>query len=133
MRGCIYDQGFLNLEPNRIPSNPDFTQGIELKPVLKPALHTNNFQFSDGKTPTGNNVPIRPGKEEIKGEPELNKEIKTELPSNANSSSEKPEREPVKGNSIPINVLPKNKNSSPKVSTPKPTSVPTVKGLKGKN
>lgn len=133
MRGCIYDQGFLNLEPNRIPSNPDFTQGIELKPVLKPALHTNNFQFSDGKTPTGNNVPIRPGKEDIKGEPELNKEIKTELPSNANSSSEKPEREPVKGNSIPINVLPKNKNSSPKVSTPKPTSVPTIKGLKGKN
>jgi hypothetical protein len=134
LRGCIFDQGFLNIEPNRIPSNPDFTQGIDLKPVHKPALHTNNFQFSDGKAPTGNNVPIRPGKEDIKDEPGLNKELNHELPKKPNSTAnEKPEREPIKGNSNPINVVPKVNTISPKVSTPKPSSSPATKGIKGKN
>jgi hypothetical protein len=134
MRGCIYDQGFLNLEPNRIPSNPDFTQNIDLKPIHKPALHTNNFQFSDGKTPTGNNVPIRPGKDDVKGEPDFNKELNNELPKKPNSSSfEKPERVPVRGNSSPVKVLPTGNTISPKESIPKPSSVPTVKGIKGKN
>jgi hypothetical protein len=134
MRGCIYDQGFLNIEPNRIPSNPDFTQNIDLKPIHKPALHTNNFQFSDGKAPTGNNVPIRPGKDDEKGDPDFNKELNNELPKKPNSSSfEKPEREPVRGNSSPVNVLHKCNTISPKESIPKPSSVPAVKGIKGKN
>jgi hypothetical protein len=134
LRGCIFDQGFLNIEPNRIPSNPDFTQGIDLKPVHKPALHTNNFQFSDGKTPTGNNVPIRPGKDGENGESDLNKELNNELPKKPNSSSfEKPQKEPVRGNSNPINVLPKGNKTSPSVSPSRPASVPAVKGLKGKN
>jgi hypothetical protein len=134
MRGCIYDQGFLNIEPNRIPSNLDFTQGVDLKPVIKPALHTNNFQFSEGKTPAGNNAPIRPGKDDSQGKPELSKELNNELPKNPNSSSfEKPERESIKGNSNPINVLPKGNNTAPKQSIPKPSSVPVVKGIKGKN
>jgi hypothetical protein len=134
LRGCIYDQGFLNIEPNRIPSNPDFTQGIELKPVLKPALHTNNFQFSDGKMPTGNNAPLRPGKDDVKGDSPLNKELNNELPKNPNSiPNEKPDKEPVKGNSNPINILPKVNANRPKESTPKPASLPATRGIKGKN
>lgn len=134
LRGCIYDQGFLNIEPNRIPSNPDFTQGIDLKPVLKPALHTNNFQFSDGKTPTGNNAPLRPGKDDVKGDSPLNKQLNNELPKNPNSiPNEKPNKEPVRGNSNPINVLPKVNTNTPKESTPKPASLPATRGIKGKN
>jgi hypothetical protein len=134
MRGCIYDQGFLNIEPNRIPINPDFTQGVELKPVLKPALHTNNFQFSDGKAPTGNNVPIRPGKDNINGEPEQNKEFNNKLPKQPNSSSdEKPEREPVRGNSNPLDILPKGNKTNPNESVPKPITVPKTRGAKGRN
>jgi hypothetical protein len=134
MRGCIFDQGFLNIEPNRIPSNPDFTQGIEIKPILRPALHTNNFQFSDGKTPTGNNAPIRPGREVGKGDAELDKEFNNKVPDRSNSTIiEKPQREPIKGNSNPINISPKGNKTSSREITPKPSSTPTVKGLKGKN
>lgn len=133
LRGCIFDQGFLNIEPNRIPSNLDFTQGIELKPVLKPALHTNNFQFSDGRTPTGNNVPIRPGKDDSKVEPMLNNELNNDLPKKPNSfSNEKLNRERVKVNSNQMKVLPKTNNISPKLKVPKSKNFPVTKGLKGK-
>lgn len=135
MRGCIYDQGFLNIEPNRIPTNIDFTQGVDIKPVLRPALHTNNFQFSDGKIPSGDNVPIRPSKNDNKIEPNSNKELlNNELPRKPNSSSiEKPEREPVKGNSNSIHILPKGNKTTSNESVPKPPSKPITKGAKGKN
>ena len=156
MRGCIYDQGFLNIEPNPVPANPDFTQGVDFKPIRRPALNTNQHEFIDGKTPTGNALPIQQGPNTNNsgkgiGEREMPREINKEpieKPQRTNSTFER-ERErpqptpsysepsrtintPPRTNNTPTYSAPKNP-PTPKVSTPHPVSSPSIKGIKGKN
>ena len=149
MRGCIYDQGFLNITPNPVPTNPDFTQGVSFKPILRPALNTNQHEFADGKTPTGNALPIQQGPNTNStgkgiGEKEMPKEIINEpivKPERSNRIiepvREKPQSnpsytEPSRSNNTPTYSAPKNP-PAPRVNTPRPVSTPSIKGIKGKN
>ena len=149
MRGCIYDQGFLNIAPNPVPSNPDFTQNVSFKPIVRPALNTNQHEFAEGKTPTGNALPIQQGPGSTDsgkgiGEKEMPKEINKEpieKPERSNSifqnERERPQAnpsysEPSRSNNKPTYSAPKNP-PAPKVSSPNPVSTPSIKGIKGKN
>jgi hypothetical protein len=132
MRGCIFDQGFLNISPNPIPSNPDFTQGVVFKPIERPALNTNQFEFAEGKNPTnGNALPIKPNENNNPGKGIGEKEMPKEFDKNPGGSSiidSKPDK--IKPSSI---FNPVKTPASPKISNPNPVSTPTIKGLKGKN
>jgi hypothetical protein len=149
MRGCIYDQGFLNIAPNPVPSNPDFTQNVSFKPIIRPALNTNQHEFAEGKTPTGNALPIQQGPGSTDsgkgiGEKEMPKEINKEpieKPERSNgvfqNERERPPSnpsysEPSRSNNKPTYSAPKNP-PTPKVSSPNPVSTPSIKGIKGKN
>lgn len=139
MRGCIFDQGFLNISPNPIPSNPDFTQGVITKPIIRPALNNNLHEFSEGKTPTGNALPIHSGNNnDNSGKP--NKEItEKEVPKGDDKNpgtsifnSGDKESVPHKTNSNGI-FKPAKTPSNTKINNSNPVSTPKIKGLKGKN
>jgi hypothetical protein len=135
MRGCIFDQGFLNITPNPIPSNPDFTSGVDVKPILRPALNNNQHEFSEGKTPAGNALPIRPDNSNNSGKNDkesIDREIPKEIDKNPReNSTNKPiiTREPKVSAPKPnvSNPAPRNPTA------PKPSSSPNIRGIKGKN
>lgn len=60
MGGCIFDQGYLNIGPNQIPSpsRPVPTETV-LGTIHKPALHTNQYVFpEENLAPSGANTPL---------------------------------------------------------------------------
>jgi hypothetical protein len=48
MRGCIFDNGFLDITPNPIPTPTNPARGRILHDIKKPALNTNNRTFGEG-------------------------------------------------------------------------------------
>lgn len=48
MRGCIFDNGFLDLTPNPIPTPTNPVIGRNLHDIKKPALNTNDRTFGEG-------------------------------------------------------------------------------------
>lgn len=48
MRGCIFDNGFLDITPNPIPTPTNPVRGRLLHDIKKPALNTNERTFGEG-------------------------------------------------------------------------------------
>lgn len=48
MRGCIFDNGFLDITPNPIPTPTNPVIGRNLHDIKKPALNTNDRTFGEG-------------------------------------------------------------------------------------
>lgn len=146
MRGCIFDNGFLDITPNPIPTPTNPVVGRTLHDIRKPAFNTNDRTFNEGgvlspspreSNPDGTIKDFNPqikepnrldgGKEGIQSEsngsvpdkkPEVNTDFEREKP---NSTSPIQNEKPVI-NSKPIFSSPVNK---PSTSPSKPASTPS--------
>jgi hypothetical protein len=146
MRGCIFDNGFLDITPNPIPTPTNPVVGRTLHDVKKPAFNTNDRTFSESgvlssspreSNPDGTIKDFNPqikepnrldgGKEGIQSEsngsvpdkkPEVTTDFEREKP---NSTSPIQNEKPVI-NSRPIFSSPVNKPSN---SPSKPASTPS--------
>jgi hypothetical protein len=144
MGGCIFDQGYLNIGPNQVPSpNKPIPTETVLGTINKPALHTNQYVFpEENLAPSGANNPLPIQQQK----PSLNRE--------ENPSVSKPETEsrfdtpPTKPSvSVPSHVVPVNPvrpntpaaptavpakpAHTPVPATPIKPSIPSVKSGKG--
>jgi len=151
MRGCIFDNGFLNITPNPIPTPTNPVIGRTLNDVIKPAFNTNDRTFNEGgvlsskpreANPDGTIKDFVPIKEEInmEGKEELQNKPNNSEPAkkpdanidseNNNPGSSKPiQNEKPVINSKPIFSSPISKPSTspskPTVSPSKPVTSPT--------
>ena len=144
MRGCIFDQVYLNIGPNQVPSpNKPIPTETVLGTINKPALHTNQYVFpEENLAPSGANNPLPIQQQK----PSMNRE--------ENPSLSKPETEsrfdapPTKPSvSVPSHVVPVNPvrpntpaaptavpakpAHTPVPATPIKPSIPSVKSGKG--
>ncbi len=123
MGGCIFDQGYLNIGPNPVPSPSPATQGVVLNKLERPLLNTNTHQILDAKNPSGEALPIKPNEN-----PTDEKPIKTEIKTNDNNNTIINPRPPIEikvpniinkpdptNTNKPINTSPviPNKNAKP--------------------
>lgn len=107
MGGCIFDQGYLNIPPNQVPSpsRPNPTETV-LGTINRPALHTNQLVFpEENLAPATGNAPLPMQQKN----PTMNRE-------QPNPSVDMPERQPES--------RPNVSNSRPEVPVNKPISVP---------
>jgi hypothetical protein len=146
MRGCIFDNGFLDITPNPIPTPTNPVVGRTLHDVKKPAFNTNDRTFGESgilssspreSNPDGTIKDFNPqikepirldgGKEGNQSEsngsvpdkkPEVNTDFEREKP---NSTSPMQNEKPVI-NSRPIFSSPVNK---PSTSPSKPATTPS--------
>jgi hypothetical protein len=150
MRGCIFDNGFLNINPNPIPTPTNPTQGATLPIVIKPYVNNNHTIFANGGLlGAGNGAhPITPnvGQSDINGDqvsPSTSepKNKGTEIDSPKPSSPFKPNPTPSNEMSNPviidkpnrpinINVQPKPNAPATNPVSPSRPSTPQVKGIK---
>jgi hypothetical protein len=152
MRGCIFDNGFLNINPNPIPTPTNPTQGATLPIVIKPHFNNNHSVFADGGAlgsgggahpitpngdkgdvnagelnPTPNNEPLNKGTDidAPKIRPHVNP-VPTEKPETSSPvNTERP------NHNINININPRP-NPTPATTPAGPThqATPNFKGVK---
>jgi hypothetical protein len=127
MPGCIFDNGFLNLNPSPIPETNNPTRGTVLKSINKPALN-NNFATFDENINSTNPLPIV---EPIKSKEYNQPIIKDEEP----KSIENRPREYIAPNysfeikSPKLNKTPNNSISTPNKPSPnEPVQKPSLNG-----
>jgi hypothetical protein len=125
MGGCIFDQGYLNIAPNPVPSPSLATEGVVLNKLERPLLNTNTHQILDPKNPSGEAQPKPPSKNPIEEKPG-NTDIKT---NGNNNTIVKP--------SQPIQIkVPNNTNKPAPINTNKPSNtspvIPIKNGKPGK-
>jgi len=115
MGGCIFDQGYLNIGPNPVPTPSPATEGVVLNKLERPLLNTNTHQISDPKNPSGEALPKTPTDNPIKEKPGTS-DIKTN--GNNNNTIVKPSQ-PIEikaptiiNKPVPINTNKPN-NTSP--------------------
>jgi hypothetical protein len=147
MRGCIFDNGFLDITPNPIPTPTNPVIGRNLHDIRKPALNTNDRTFGEGGVLSSTPREVNPDgtikdfnpqiKEPVRGndfEP-VNKGENGEV-DNGNNSTVSPEKKPdrsfetesIKPNSSsPVKDEKPATNSKPVFSSPvnKPSSSPS--------
>ena len=157
MRGCIFDNGFLNITPNPIPTPTNPVVGRTLNDVIKPAFNTNDRTFNEGgvlsnkpreANPDGTIKDFVPIKEEInvEGKEDLQNKPNNSVPekkpeATSDFESEKPNSaKPIQNekpviNTKPIFSSPVNKPSTspskPTVSPTKPVTSPTKPSVGG--
>jgi len=93
MRGCIFDNGFLDITPNPIPTPTNPVRGVTLFDIKRPSPNNNNRLFSDGgelgKTGrTANSEGVEKDFEPINKETESNKQKGDFEPINKESGKE---------------------------------------------
>ena len=123
MRGCIYDQAFLNLEPSPRTSPPDFTQNmplnkIETRSVPNVKAMPNNISEVPGKQVLqeinpGENLPIQPV-DPAKNPVKIPSQVTDQLNNNLKNIIKTPQQKPSQNttpNQQKINpsILPSNK------------------------
>jgi hypothetical protein len=153
MNGCIFDNGFLDISPNPIPSPTDPFANMQLKPLGSRRLNNNNFSWHDPNNPPlpieqpyGSNT-TKPEREPIRTDKPERENVPSEKPERENMPVEKPEKTPDATEkpvnirvpaSKPIESKPVSKPSTPqkpvevKPSVSKPINTsPAVKPGKG--
>ena len=149
MRGCIFDQGYINLPPSPRPVITDPTDGVKLSRLEKPQLNVNRpaepmpMRPTDPSAEKPQKGTIHPDllKEEKPVQPKPTVDKQTEQP--VNGAEEIKESKPSINSteSVPVETpkpsLPKPSGSKPKPApAPKPSSPapkPSVKPGKGLN
>jgi hypothetical protein len=126
MGGCIFDQGYLNIGPNPVPTPSPATEGVVLNKLERPLLNTNTHQILDPKNPSGEALPKTPTDNPIKEKPGTS-DIKTN--GNNNNTIVKP--------SQPIEIkVPTIINKPVPINTNKPNNtspvIPIKNGKPGK-
>jgi hypothetical protein len=127
MPGCIFDNGFLNLNPSPIPETNNPTRGTVLKSINKPALN-NNFATFDENINSTNPLPIV---EPIKSKEYNQPIIKDEEPK---SIENRPREFIAPNNSFEIKSPKLNKTPNNSISTPnkpspnEPVQKPSLNG-----
>jgi hypothetical protein len=120
MGGCIFDQGYLNIGPNPVPTPSPATEGVVLNKLERPLLNTNTHQFLDPKNPSGEALPKTPTDNPIKEKPGTS-DIKTN--GNNNNTIVKP--------SQPIEIkVPTIINKPVPINTNKPNNTSPVTPIK---
>lgn len=143
MGGCIFDQGYLNIAPNQVPtpSRPNPRETV-LGTINRPALHTNELIFPEQNLApaTGNTpLPMEPQKPNMNREENPSISRPNSEPNRFNSTPETPVSRPSITNPVQVNpVRPSVTVPAPSkpIQTPTPTSpakpsVPAVKSGKG--
>jgi hypothetical protein len=120
MGGCIFDQGYLNIGPNPVPTPSPATEGVVLNKLERPLLNTNTHQILDPKNPSGEALPKTPTDNPIKEKPGTS-DIKTN--GNNNNTIVKP--------SQPIEIkVPTIINKPVPINTNKPNNTSPVTPIK---
>ncbi|MEY4659229.1 MAG: hypothetical protein RJB36_995 [Bacteroidota bacterium] len=144
MGGCIFDQGYLNIAPNQVPtpSRPNPTETV-LGTINRPALHTNELIFPEqnlAPAPGSNPLPMEPQKPNMNRDQNPSSERPNPEPNRYNSTPEVPVSRPPVNNPVQVNpVRPSTPNTTPTKppvqkpvpSNPTKPSVPSVKTGKG--
>jgi hypothetical protein len=125
MGGCIFDQGYLNIAPNPVPSPSLATEGVVLNKLERPLLNTNTHQILDPKNPSGEAQPKPPSENPIEEKPG-----KTDIKTNDNNNT-------IVKPSQPIQIKVPNTNNKPApINTNKPSNtspvIPVKNGKPGK-
>jgi hypothetical protein len=121
MPGCIFDNGFLNLNPSPIPSTPKPSRENALNRIERPALNNNRGNYFENINNTSPMPIAEPSKGEFKQPSKENSNDKT----GGNSIYEKPQYQ----NNKEIKQPTFNNTSKPPTSSPSknPPSTPSQK------
>jgi hypothetical protein len=121
MPGCIFDNGFLNLNPSPIPSTPKPSRENLLNRIERPALNNNRGNYFENINNTSPMPIAEPSKGEFKQPSKENSNDKT----GGNSIYEKPQYQ----NNKEIKQPTFNNTSKPPTSSPSknPPSTPSQK------
>lgn len=124
MNGCIYDHGFLNIQPNPIPTPTVPTQGVVLKKIEHPSVQNNLQEFMQN----GGGAHPQPIVKPNVNAGETNTDNPVHHPTiNPNTQPiDKPETSPVSKPHIQINAPSHNVPVNSNPVTPKPTITPNV-------
>ena len=127
MGGCIFDQGYLNIAPNPVPSPSLATEGVVLNKLERPLLNTNTHQILDPKNPSGVAQPKPPSENPLEEKPE-----KTDIKTNGNNNTIINPSQPIQIK-VP-NII--NKPTTTPTNTNKPSNtspvIPIKNGKPGK-
>ena len=124
MGGCIFDQGYLNIAPNPVPSPSLATEGVVLNKLERPLLNTNTHQILDPKNPSGVAQPKPPSENPLEEKPE-----KTDIKTNGNNNTIINPSQPIQIK-VP-NII--NKPTTTPTNTNKPSNTsPVIPGKNGK-
>ncbi len=124
MNGCIYDHGFLNIQPNPIPSPTIPTQGVVLKKIEHPSVQNNLQEFMQNGGGAHPQPIVKPN---MTPNGDTDTATKVQHPTiNPNIQTvDKPETSPISKPHIQINA-PSHNVPVTTPATPKPSVSPSI-------